>query len=310
MRQIIRLRQMSIRTEEAYLSWVRRYVHFHGKKHPAKMCEQEVTQFLTHLAAEKDVAKSTQNQALNALVFLYRHVLEKPLGEIQAVRAKRPKRLPIVLTQQEVDAVLGQVEGSSQLVASVLYGAGLRLLEGLRLRVQDLDFAQSQILVRSGKGDKDRRTMLPECLEKPLDRQLRAVRQLHQEDLDAGYGGVYLPKALDRKYRVAAKELRWQYVFPATKLSTDPRSGVVRRHHLDETAVQRAVRKAGEVAGLTKRVTCHSLRHSFATHLLENGYDIRTVQELLGHEKLATTMIYTHVMNKGGVGVRSPLDTR
>ena len=308
-RDAIRTKHYSIRTEEAYVNWIRRYILFHDKRHPKDMGSAEITAFLTYLAVEQNVAASTQNQALSALLFLYRHVLEKELvGSIDAVRAKKPKRLPTVLTKPEVFRVIGFLSGTHQLMAKLLYGSGLRLLECVRLRVKDVDFAQRQIIVRDGKGHKDRVTMLPDSLISPLEGFLRHVKMIHDEDLALGYGSVYLPYALERKYPNAHKEWMWQYVFPASKRSRDPRSGVIRRHHVHESGLQKAVRQAAQQAGIPKRVTCHTFRHSFATHLLEAGYDIRTVQELLGHKDVKTTMIYTHVLNRGGLAVRSPLD--
>ena len=307
-RDAIRVKHYSIRTEQAYVNWIKRYIYFHNVRHPAEMGAAEVEAFLTHLAVNENVAASTQNQALSALLFLYREVLKKDPGPIDALRAKKPKRLPTVLTKDEVRRVLDHLSSTHQLMARLLYGSGLRLMECLRLRVKDLDFAQRAIIVRDGKGEKDRVTMLPESLVAPLQDHLRSVERLHEEDLARGFGAVYLPYALERKYPNANREWIWQYVFPSQRLSVDPRSGVVRRHHLDESGLQKAVRAAAQAAGMTKKVSCHTFRHSFATHLLENGYDIRTVQELLGHKSVRTTMIYTHVLNRGGLVVRSPLD--
>jgi integron integrase len=308
-RREIRLRHYSRRTEEAYVRWIRRYVLFHGKRHPAELGPREVSAFLTHLATEDNVAASTQNQALCALVFLYRHVLEQPFPELdQVVRAKRPARLPVVFTPEEVQRILAELEGVNQLVAGLLYGSALRLLACLRLRVKDVDFARAQLLVRDGKGQKDRVTMLPARVEERLRRHLRKIKVQHEQDLDAGCGSVYLPNALARKDPSAARSWGWQYVFPAPKPSRDPRSGEVRRHHLSESSVQKAVTAAIRRSGIAKQGSCHSFRHSFATHLLESGSDIRTVQELLGHADVSTTMIYTHVLNRGAGGVRSPLD--
>lgn len=307
-RRQCRLRHYSLRTERAYVQWTVRYVRFHKLRHPAELQAPHVQAFLTHLAVERGVSASTQNQALNALVFLYKHVLEVDLGTVGPFpRAKRPRRLPVVLSPEEVATVLNHLEGTPRLVASLLYGSGLRLLESLRLRVKDLDFERGQLLVREGKGAKDRVTMLPTPLRLPLERHLRKVQVLHEEALADGYGSVYLPGALARKYPQAAYEWRWQYVFPAARRSHDPRSGLKRRHHLSEQSIQRAVRRAVRAAGLTKPASCHTLRHSFATHLLENGTDIRTVQQLLGHRDLRTTMIYTHVMSHGP-RVQSPLE--
>jgi integron integrase len=305
----MRLKHLSRRTEEAYLGWLRRFVQFHGRRHPRDMGKSEVEAFLTYLAVERRVAPSTQNQALGALLFLYRQVLGTELGWLEHVeRARRPKRLPVVLTPNEVAAVLARLEGAPWLVASLLYGSGLRLLECLRLRIKDLDLARREIRVRSGKGDRDRVTMIPGRLVEPLRAQTGRVAAIHAIDLGEGYGGVYLPGALERKKPGAASDLAWQFVFPAPKRSRDEATVVERRHHLNETVVQRAFRRAVLAAGVSKPATCHSLRHSFATLLLESGHDIRTVQELLGHRSVQTTMIYTHVLNRGGLGVRSPLD--
>ena len=308
-REVLRRKHYSLRTEQSYVDWIKRFILFHGKRHPAEMGRVEVTAFLTHLAVERNVAASTQNQALSAILFLYRNVLEQELEWVEGFeRPKRPARLPVVLTSEEARAVLGQLEGAKWLMASLLYGSGLRLMECLRLRVKDIDFGYGQILVRDGKGAKDRVTVLPGTLTEPLKAHLDKVRALHQRDLEAGYGEVSLPYALERKYPRAPREWAWQYVFPSRKLSSDPRSGAIRRHHLDEDVLQRAVKAAARIADVRKPVSCHAFRHSFATHLLEAGYDIRTVQELLGHSDVSTTMIYTHVMNKGGRGVKSPLD--
>lgn len=309
-RDAIRLKHYSYRTEQTYIGWIRRYILFHNKMHPKDMGGAEVEAFLTHLAVEENVAASTQNQALSALLFLYRYVLHQELEcQLEAVRAKRSRYLPTVLTKDEVRSVLQQVSGVHGLVLKILYGSGLRLNEGLRLRIKDIDFAQRQIVVRDAKGNESRITMLPGSLIIPLQEHLQKVRQLHQRDLDQGYGSVYLPFALERKYPHADRAWIWQFVFPSPGYSRDPRSGVVRRHHLHETGVQRSLKQAVRGAGINKRVGCHTFRHSFATHLLEDGYDIRTVQELLGHKDVKTTMIYTHVLNRGGKGVRSPLDS-
>ena len=309
LRDALRARHYAKRTEDAYVDWVRRCILFHHKRHPQDMSASDVTAFLTHLALEDKVAASTQTQALSAILFLYRAVLQMDFDEpLLIVRARQPERLPIVLTRPEVQAVIRQLSGTYQLMAKLLYGSGLRLMECVRLRVKDLDFDQHQIMVRDGKGAKDRITMLPDQLVEPLQIHLAAVRQLHLADLDKGWGAVYLPDALAHKYPNAAKEWPWQYVFPADRLSVDPRSGVTRRHHLDESSLQKAVRAAVRAAGLSKPASCHTFRHSFATHVLEAGYDIRTVQELLGHKDVKTTMIYTHVLNRGGLAVRSPLD--
>ncbi len=309
LRTALRARHYSLRTEQAYVQWVKRYVLFHGKRHPDEMGGPEINAFLSSLATDGKVAASTQNQALAALLFLYRHVLEKPFPDLPTiVRARRPERLPVVLTKDEVRRVLAKLDGEPKLVATLLYGSGLRLLEALRLRVKDVDFARNEILVRDGKGQKDRVTMLPASAKADLEKHLARVRDLHAAELASGGGKVHLPDAVALKYPRAAASWPWQYVFPAARPSVDPRSGERRRHHLPETAVQRAVKRAVEAARITKPATCHTLRHSFATHLLEGGYDIRTIQELLGHRDVATTMIYTHVLNSGGRGVKSPLD--
>ena len=310
-RDVIRRKHFSIRTEQIYVDWIRRFILFHDKRHPREMAETEVTQFLTHLARDGHVAASTQNQALSALLFLYKEVLKQEIGWLQGVeRAKRPSRLPVVLTRDEVHKIFANLHGTHRLMAGLLYGSGLRLMECVRLRVKDVDLGYLKITVRDGKGGKDRVTMLPVNLAKPLERHLQKMKVQHEEDLEAGYGSVFLPNAIDRKYRAAAKEWAWQYVFPSSRLSDDPRSstGVKQRHHLDESVLQDAVKKAVRATGIAKPATCHTLRHSFATHLLENGYDIRTVQELLGHKDVSTTMIYTHVLNRPGIGVKSPLD--
>ena len=305
----IRWRHYSRRTEEAYVHWIRRFIYFSGKRHPRELGEAEVTAFLNHLAAERKVAGATQNQALSALLFLYRSVLGVELEWLRGIeRPSRPPRMPSVLTPDEVERLLAQLQGVKWLIASVLYGAGLRVLECLRLRVKDVDLGYRQILVRDGKGEKDRVTMLPTKLVEPMRAHLERMRMLHARDLRDGYGEVHLPYALARKYPRAAREWRWQYVFPSAHRSADPEDGVLRRHHLDESVPQRAVREALAAAGIEKHASCHTLRHSFATHLLEAGYDIRTVQELLGHSDVSTTMIYTHVLNRGGRAVRSPLD--
>jgi integron integrase len=306
----LRRKHYSLRTEESYLNWVRRFILFHNKRHPRDMAAPEVEAFLTHLAVHDKVAASTQNQALSALLFLYRHVLRAELAEpLAPLRARKSKRLPVVLTSAEARRVLQQFTGPYSLMAGLLYGSGLRLMECLRLRVKDIDFQKNQIVVRQGKGEKDRVTMLPASLAEPLRQHLRDVRRLHQADLAEGGGAVLLPYALDRKYPGAEREWGWQYVFPSAQLSRDPRTGAVRRHHVDETSLGKAVKRAARAAAIAKPVGCHTFRHSFATHLLENGYDIRTVQELLGHRDVKTTMIYTHVLNRGGLAVRSPLDS-
>jgi integron integrase len=308
-RDQIRTLHYSIRTEEAYLKWIREFILFHAKRHPSEMGATEISKFLSHLARERNIAASTQNQALSALLFLYREVLDHPIDWVDDVeRAKKSQRLPIVFTREEAKSVLNHLRGEMWLMASLLYGSGLRLMECIRLRVKDIDFAQSQVIVREGKGNNDRVTILPEALANPLGRHLERVKALHEIDIREGFGRVYLPFALARKYPEANREWCWQYVFPASKRSVDPRSGQVQRHHLSETALQKAVKAAIRRAGVNKPGSCHTFRHSFATHLLEDGYDIRTIQELLGHADLQTTMIYTHVLNKGGKGVKSPLD--
>ena len=308
-RDKIRLKHYSIRTEQAYTDWVRRFILFHEKRHPAEMGAAEVEKFLTHLAVEGKVAAATQNQAKSALLFLYREVLEIELPWLDDIaQAKDGKRLPVVMTVQESMRLLDEMEGTSGLIARLLYGTGMRIMEGVRLRVKDVEFSRREIIIREGKGNKDRVTMLPQSLVEPLQQHLKRVKTLHEKDLAAGFGDVYLPFALARKYPTAGREWHWQYVFPAAKRSIDPRSEVERRHHVTDQAVQRAVRQAARGAGINKPVTPHTLRHSFATHLLHSGYDIRTVQELLGHKDVQTTMIYTHVLNRGGRGVVSPLD--
>jgi integron integrase len=303
------LRHRSRRTEESYVRWVRRFVRFHGMRHPATLGEPEVTQFLSSLAVEGNVSASTQNQALAALLFLYREVLGVKVGWLaDIVRAKAEIRIPVVLTRAEVRAVLGRMEGVERLVVGLLYGAGLRLLEALQLRVKDLDFDAREIRVRGGKGDRDRITMLPERLVVPLARHLERMHRQHKGDVADGAGWVELPGALNRKWPSAGREWVWQWVFPAVRQYRHPGTGQRRRHHLHESVVQRAFRAAVKASGIAKRASCHSLRHSFATHLLAAGYDIRTVQELLGHRDVRTTMIYTHVLNRGALGVRSPAD--
>lgn len=308
-RDKLRVKHYAIRTEQSYVDWIKRYIYFHVKTHPKDLGAQDVEAFLTHLAVEGRVSASTQNQAKSAILFLYREVLEIRLPWLDNVtQAKAPKKLPVVLTVAEVQAVLSRLSGSHLLIASLLYGGGMRLMEAVRLRVKDVDFARHEIIVREGKGFKDRVTMLPESVTAALKAHLAKVKALHKEDSAQGHGEVYLPFALDKKYPNAGHEWGWQYVFPSRNLSVDPRSGKMRRHHLDEKGLQRAMKQAVRDAGLVKPATPHTLRHSFATHLLEGGYDIRTVQELLGHSDVSTTMIYTHVLNKGGRGVMSPLD--
>ncbi|MEK6325231.1 MAG: integron integrase [Acidobacteriota bacterium] len=308
-RSVIRIKHYSLRTEEAYWHWIKRFILFHKKRHPNEMGEAEVSAFLSHLAVDKRVAASTQNQALSALLFLYKQVLKTPLDWIEDVqRAKRPSRLPVVFTREEVQAILRNLDGTKWLMASLLYGAGLRLTECLRLRVKDIDFGYSQIVVRDGKGGKDRVTVLPNSVKEALKNHLQKVKTLHVRDLLDGCGRTTLPFALDRKYPNAASEWGWQYVFPSAKRCWDAQSKREVRHHLAEEVLQKAVKSSVFRAGISKPGSCHTFRHSFATHMLESGYDIRTVQELLGHKDLNTTMIYTHVMNKGGRGVRSPVD--
>jgi len=305
----LRFKHYSLRTEQAYLEWIKRFIVHSGKRHPLDMGAEQVAAFLTHLAVAGRVAASTQNQAKSALLFLYKEVLGVELPWLTRVEpAKAPKRLPVVLTRAEVQAVLGRLAGTHRLIGNLLYGTGLRIMECLRLRVQDVDFEGNEIMVRDGKGAKDRVTMLPDAVAAPLRAHLERVRALHERDRAAGVGPVYLPYALDRKYPGAGREWCWQYVFPSASLARDPRTGDWRRHHLQDQAFQRAMRQAVLDAGLTKPATPHTLRHSFATHLLEGGYDIRTVQELLGHSDVSTTMIYTHVLNRGGRAVISPID--
>lgn len=307
--RVIRTRGMSIRTEKTYLHWLCRLVAFHGRRSPRELGPAEVVNFLQHLAVVRNVSASTQNQALNALVFFYDKALEKPLGDLgPMIRAQRPKRLPVVLSTGEVKRLLAEMGGVHGLIASMLYGTGMRLLECLRLRVQDVEFERNLIVVRRGKGDKDRLVPLPAVVVPALRTQLESVRRLHEADLAEGRGETVLPDALGRKYPAAGREWKWQFVFPSGRLSVDPRSGQTRRHHLHEDSVQKAIRAGVVRAGVERKATCHSLRHSFATHLLERGHDIRTVQELLGHSDVSTTMIYTHVLNRGGVGALSPLD--
>jgi integron integrase len=308
-RERLRLKHYSIRTEKSYVDWIRRYILFHDKKHPTALGARDVERFLTHLAVDRELSASTQNQALAALLFLYREVLGLALPWLyDLVRAKRSTFLPVVLSRNEVSALFSNVRGIEGLVLRLLYGTGMRLMETLRLRIKDVDFARNEILVRDGKGGKDRVTMLPQSLVSPLREQLRNALRQFDEDKSRGRAGVHLPFALERKYPNAAREPGWQYLFPAPSLSVDPRSGIERRHHLDEKRIQRAMKRAVSAAGIHKPATPHTLRHSFATHLIEGGYDIRTVQELLGHKDVKTTQIYTHVLNRGARGVRSPLD--
>jgi integron integrase len=309
-RQAARMRHLSWRTEKSYSRWIVRYVRHHGTRPPESLGVDEVRAFLSHLATERRVSASTQNQALAALLFLYRDVLRIELPDIEGVvRARRPKRLPVVLTREEVRAVLLELQPPHSLIAGILYGSGARLMEALRLRVKDVDLARRSLNIRRGKGARDRMTMLPESLHPQLETQLRRVAQLHARDLAAGAGAVELPYALARKYAGAERSLSWQFVFPARRLAVSPTTRAVCRHHVHHTAVQRAVHLAARRSGIVKHASCHTLRHSFAKHLLEDGYDIRTIQELLGHSDVRTTMIYTHVLNRGGRAVRSPLDT-
>ena len=308
-REAIRTRHYSYRTEQTYVAWIRRFIRFHEYRNPTEMGGPDIESFLTHLAVDRRVSASTQSQALAALLFLYKHVLDVDLPWLNnVVRANRPRRLPVVLSREEVDRVLGHLEPPYRLIASLLYGSGLRLSEALRLRVKDIDLARRKLLVRDGKGAKDRVTVLPDSLVKPLRLQLDQVDDRHRLAQESGYGGVELPYALSRKYPRAHLELGWQYVFPAAKPSRDPRSGAWRRHHIHEHSVQRHVRQAVRASGIRQPASCHTFRHCFATHLLESGSDIRTVQELMGHASVKTTQIYTHVLNRGALGVRSPLD--
>ncbi|RLD05485.1 MAG: integron integrase [Chloroflexota bacterium] len=306
----LRTRHYALSTEKTYTSWVRKYILFHDKRHPKTMGAKEINAFLTHLALEKKVAPSTQNQALSAILFLYRYVLniEFPQNVLIYSRPKNRKHVPTVLSKNEAKAIIQQMDGIYRLMTQIMYGSGLRLMEILRLRVKDLDFANRQIIVRDGKGGDDRFTIFPNLLMEPLRLHLNQVKAIHEKDLFEGYGTVYLPYALERKYPNASREWIWQYVFPANKRSVDPHTGITRRHHLHASSLQKAVKQASRLAKIDKRVSPHTFRHSFATHLLENGYDIRTVQELLGHKDVKTTMIYTHVLNKGPFAVKSPLD--
>jgi integron integrase len=308
-RDQLRTRHYSYRTEQTYLQWIKQFILFHDKRHPALLGVDDIGHFLTHLAVKRAVSASTQNQALAALLFLYKHVLQIDLPRLENVaRAKKPIRLPVVLTRHEVKSVLSQLTGPKWLMASLLYGSGLRLNECLRLRVKDVDFAYKQITVREAKGGKDRVTVLPDMLVAPLQGHLVQVRSLHAQELLQGFGSVPLPAALARKYPNAAREWAWQFIFPAAKRSRDPRTGLTSRHHVGDWVIQNAVKEAVRKSRIQKAASCHTFRHSFATHLLESGADIRTVQELLGHKDVSTTMIYTHVLNRGGQGVRSPLD--
>jgi len=307
-RQAIRERHYSIRTERAYVNWIKRYILFHHKRHPRTMGVREIKAFLTHLVVDENVAASTQDQALSALLFLYRRVLEIDLPPVPSVRAKKPRRLPAILTREEAVTVIAALAGTNQIIAKLIFGSGLRLIECLRLRVHDLDFDRHQINVRDSEGEITRVTVLPASLVRPLQEHLRRVRMLFQRDLEAGHAAVYIPPAIEQKYPTAAQEWDWQYVFPARALSRDPRSGKRRRHHLGESGPQRALRKAAQLAGIPKSITCLTLRHSFAVYLLESGYDVRTVQELLGHKDVRTTMTYVRFVNRDVTNIHSPLD--
>lgn len=308
-RDIIRIKHYSIRTEKTYVDWAKRFILFHNKIHPAKMGEKEINAYLTFLASKAKVSASTQNQALNALIFMYHEVLKKDIGDIgHFYRAKKPVRVPVVLTKEEIANLFNYLDGEKRVMAGLLYGSGLRLMECVRLRIKDIDFSYNQVIVHDGKGNKDRTTLLPQRFNEQLKLQMKKVAIQHQQDLADGFGEVYLPYALDKKYKNAAKAIGWQYIFPAQNRSADPRSGKVRRHHISEDILQRAIKGAVYKAGIIKPASCHTLRHSFATHLLENNYDIRTVQELLGHKDVRTTMIYTHVLQKGAMAVKSPID--
>jgi integron integrase len=308
-RTAIRARNYSIRTEQSYTSWVERFIRFHGLRHPTEMGDAEVIAYLTHLAVNRNVSANTQNQALSALVFLYKNVLGRSLGDISAsVRAKKPQKLPVVLHRDEVRSVLNELSSLHRLIASLMYGSGLRLMETLQLRVKDLEFNYSCIHIHNAKGAKDRVVIMPQALHRPLKLQLNQAQQVHSSDLARGFGEVYLPDALDRKYKSAARSWAWQYTFPSDRLSTDPRSGVIRRHHIYPTTIQKAMKVAVQRAGIQKPASSHTLRHSFATHALESGMDIRTVQQQLGHASLETTEIYTHVLKRGGHALRSPLE--
>ena len=309
-RDVMRVKHYAFRTELSYISWIKKFILFHQKRHPKDMGETEVEAFLTWLAVEKNVAKSTQNQAFNALIFFYREVLKRPLeGRVDAVRSRKKQRLPVVMSKEETHRVLSAMSGTTQLMAKLFYGSGLRLMECIRLRVKDIDFELNEIRVHSGKGDKDRLVPLPESIKTALKTHIERVKLIHEHDLAEGNGEVYLPQALARKYPKAGKEWEWQYVFPSHKISLYPRKNVMRRHHMDPSSLDRAIKRAVKLAGIIKRVSSHTFRHSFATHLLQTGTDIRTIQSLLGHNDVSTTMIYTHVLRQGGQGVKSPLDT-
>lgn len=305
----LRVKHYSLRTEKTYIDWIRRYIFFHGKRHPKDMGTTEIQAFLAHLATERNLAASTQNQALSAILFLYRYVLQKEI-EVPSdlIHAEKSKTLPVVLAHQEAINIIAAMTGHTQIMAKILYGSGLRLMECLRLRVKDLDFNNHQIIVRDGKGEDDRATILPDSLIPILEAHLKKVKLIHRKDLNDGFGETYLPYALNRKYPNAAKEWMWQYIFPSSTLALDPISKKIRRHHIDPSVLQKAVRQSARILEITKPVSPHTFRHSFATHLLQSGYDIRTIQELLGHKDVKTTMIYTHVLQRGGLAVRSPLD--
>jgi integron integrase len=309
-RDVLRVKQYSQRTEKTYTLWVRSYIFFHNKRHPKDMGIPEIRAFITHLVSEKKVSASTQNQAMSSILFLYRHVLHIPLDEtsLAELRPQKTKSIPVVLSKDEVKSVITNMTGVYKIVAQLMYGGGLRVMEAMRLRVKDIDFANRQIIIRDGKGNNDRSTILPDSVAEPLQIYLQQVKIIHEKDLAKGYGSVYMPFALERKYPNASKEWIWQYAFPATTLFKETETGITRRHHLHETAVQKAVKEAARLAKIDKHVTPHTFRHSFATHLLQNGYDIRTIQELLGHKDVKTTMIYTHVLQRGGLAVKSPLD--
>jgi integron integrase len=309
-RSVLRVKHYSYRTEQSYIHWIKRYIYFHNKTHPKDLNGKDIAKFISYLALKEKVSSNTQNQALCALVFLYKQVFGLDMGEFPEIHwAKKPKKIPVVFTKQEVKTVLNNLKGMHWTMAMLLYGSGLRLTECLQLRVKDIDFEYKQLSIRDGKGDKDRVTILPEILNTPLKKQIEYVEGLFEEDIKNGYDSVYMPFALERKYPNAGRELGWRFVFPSDYISQDPRSGIKRRHHIHETVLPKAVKRAIRKSGITKQASCHTFRHSFATHLLEDGYDIRTVQELLGHSNVNTTMIYTHVMNKGGMGVKSPGDT-
>lgn len=307
-RNTLRTKHYSYATEKSYMGWIRQFIFFHNKTHPNNLGEEAITEFLNHLAVKRKVSSSTQNQALCAIIFLYKHVLKQDIQDLDLIWAKKPSRIPTVLTQQETKTIINHLKGTSWIIANFLYGSGLRLYECLQLRVNHIDFGYNQIRVLDSKGAKSRITMLPQTVKIPLKNHLNKVKHIHQNDITKGYGSVYLPFAMARKYPHAEKEWGLQYIFPASHISTDPRTGIQRRHHIDESVFRKALKIAVHKAGIHKRVTSHTFRHSFATHLLEDGYDIRTVQELLGHNDVKTTMIYTHVLNKGGRGVISPSD--